>query len=174
MANCGLWFGLSCYFYILFGGLIVPNNSAFKRQQRHIANIIKSNELNILQSESDDYLPMHNYQLCPLLHKFIWSNRVFPKNQPIYQVEPYMVSHDFTKYELSIITREYLDKIYNSDNFPLTYREHVFVNIDNSTANEMYYGVCKDYYTGEPSPIMPVLFSIGMIVTIMLHIGGIV
>jgi hypothetical protein len=83
-----------------------------------------------------------------------------------------MVSHNFTLNELAIINEEYRGLVYTPENFPITYRTGVVINIDNSTANKLYYVVCEDFYRGEPSPVMPLLFSAGMIITVTLHFAG--
>lgn len=159
------------YFFILFGGWIVPNNM-FAAQRQNINNILHTKNINPLNTEDIYELPRQNYILCPLLHSFVWSHRMLPKNRPISQVPPHMVSHSFTQKQLAIISEEYRELAYNPENFPITYRSDVSINIDNSTANRIYYIICKDYYRGEPSHVMPVIFSAGMIIAVTLHILG--
>jgi len=171
MMRYDILFLLSCYTFILFGGLISPNNN---RQTQNYNSIMKTNIINPLNTDFVYNLPVHNYNLCPLLHNYVWSTRILYKDRPISRVPAYMVSHDFTKFELNNINKAFIELIYTPKNYPLTHRNKINVNIDNSTANQIYYLVCKDYYRGEPSPTMPIIFSIGMVTAVSLYFFGII
>lgn len=169
MINFDILILMSCYVFILFGGLITSNDTT---QKQNYNSIMKTNIINPLNTDFIYDLPVHNYNLCPLLHNYVWSTRIFPKDRPIYRVPQHMISHNFTNNELNKINIKFIELIYTPKNYPLTYRDNVYSNIDNSTANRIYYLVCKDYYRGEPSPTMPVFFSIGMFITVSLHFIG--
>lgn len=147
------------------------------KQKIHVENILSSNE--IYPMRPDTYYgslmdTMFNYDLCPILNNYVRKTHKWSANDPIYKVPAHQISHDFSKQELKTINYEYMKNIYNKKNCPYTFRpKNVFININNETANRLYYNYCKDYFRGEPSDTMPYLFGTGMIITITLYTLGI-
>jgi hypothetical protein len=167
-----MYFGIAAYAFILFGGDTYNKT----KQERHVQNILSKNILDPLKS--DLYYgtvtdTMYNYELCTMLDNCVRKTHKWSPNDPIYKVPAHQISHNFSKTELKTLNSEYMKVIYTPNNFPYTYREkNVFININNQTANQLYYNYCKDHFRGEPSDVVPFLFCTGMIFTITLHTFG--
>jgi hypothetical protein len=168
-----MFFGIiGVYAFILFGGEQFNET----KQEIHVHDILSKNILDPLKS--DLYYgklmdTMYNYDLCPILNNYVRKTHKWSPTDPIYKVPSYQISHNFSKRELKSINSEYIKMIYTPINFPYTYRpKNVFININNKTANELYYNYCKNYFRGLPSDVVPYYFCIGMILAVTLHFFG--
>jgi len=169
-----MYFGIvgAAYAFFLFGGETFNKT----KQESHVQNILSKNILDPLKS--DLYYgtvtdTMYNYELCSMLDSYVRKTHKWSPNDPINKVPPHQISHNFSKAELKTINSEYMKIIYTPKIFPYTYRaKNVFININNETANQLYYNYCKDHFRGEPSDVVPYLFCAGMILTITLYTLG--
>lgn len=143
------------------------------QQLAHIQMIISTNEVDPFRSDfyyGSHMETMFNYELCPLLDSYVRRTHERKPTDPIYKVPSHMICHNFTKTELAHLNNEYMKNVYTPKNCPCTYRnKNVFVNINNETANKLYYDYCKDHFRGEHSDIIPYFFCTGMIITVFLH-----
>jgi hypothetical protein len=167
------FFGIFATIGFIFFGREKYNEN---KQQLHVQAILSTREINPLNS--DFYFgtvmdTMYNYDMCPLLNKYVRRTHKWSPNDQIYKMPAHLISHNFSSTELTEINHVYIQNIYTKQNFPWTYRsKNVFINIKNETANQLYYNHCKDYFRGVPSDTVPFFFGIGMIITIILHVLG--
>ena len=115
-----------------------------KKQHAYILKVLSTNELNALKTEDYVGRANHNYALCGTMNRTVMIDSVpsFVSNHPL---------HDFTKRELAVLNQEYMEKIYNPCNFPITYRNFSYVSMSNDTANSIFHQVCYDYYKEKQS-----------------------
>ena len=123
---------------ILFGPLIFYPQE-YKRQIQHIESICSTNKLNALSSDDYTSKPLQNYALCHFLHETIQDNNMS---------EPYV----FSDIDLHKINMLYMSLVYNKKNFPYTFRNDVYINIDNDVVNEIIRFACRTYYSEDPNP----------------------
>ena len=118
---------------VLFSPLLFYHRS-HTRQLQHVNTIRSTNQLNALSSDYYTDKPLHNSALCPYLRDVV--------------LPPY----HFSDIELVKLDTLYMSLVYNKRNFPYTFRNNVYVDIDNDTANEIFRYVCREYYSADPSP----------------------
>jgi hypothetical protein len=138
------------------------------RQNDHVCKILSSNVLDpLVNDDFYDKIVTHNYALCDTLYEIVTKRPRFHtiSKKPI---------HDFSYEELNIVNMEYMEKIYNSKNFPLTYRHNAIPNFTNASANRVFYSMCKDYYTKPDNPLAGYYIGAFMLFVIVLHFMGIV
>lgn len=132
-----------------------------KKQHDYILNVLSTDEVNALKTE--DYIGRanHNYALCETMNHMVMIDSIprFIGSKPI---------HDFTKRELSLLNQEYMEKIYNPCNFPITYRNFSYVSMSNNTANTIFHQVCYDYYKEKQSEYPGYLIGVLMIAIVSL------
>jgi hypothetical protein len=122
---------------VLFSPLLFYHRS-HTRQLQHVNTIRSTNQLNALSSDYYTDKPLHNSALCPYLRDVVGNGTSPP--------------YHFSDIELVKLDTLYMSLVYNKRNFPYTFRNNVYVDIDNDTANEIFRYVCREYYSADPSP----------------------
>ena len=123
---------------ILFSPLIFYEKEHIQ-QMKHIESICSTNKLNALKSDYYTDKPLHNHVLCPFLHETIKDNNISA---------PYV----FSEIYLHKINMLFMSLVYNKKNFPYTFRNNVYINMDNDDVNKIVRFVCRTYYSDDPNP----------------------
>ena len=123
---------------ILFSPLLFYKQEN-KRQSFHIKSICSTNKLNALNTDYYTDKPLHNYALCPFLRETIKDNNI-------------SVPYVFSEIDLHKINMLYMSLVYNKKHFPYTFRNNVYINMDNDDVNKILRFICRTYYSDDPNP----------------------
>lgn len=125
---------------------VLSGHVNIRKQAKHVAMIMSSVRLDPLVTDYyyEPAEPLLKQHLCGQMHNLIMStNKFIPRN-------------GFSRNELNVINFTYMLRIYLPENFPLTYRNETYVDIDNKMANHIYENICisseKRAYSMEQPP----------------------
>lgn len=143
---------------VLFSPLFFYPRS-YRRQLQHVNTICSTNTLNALSSDYNTDKALHNHVLCPYLRDVVRSGTSVP--------------YHFSDIELVKLDTLYMSLVYNPRNFPYTFRNNVYVDIDSVTANEIFRYVCREYYAEDPCPNAGYYIGAFMITTLFYRLCNI-